>query len=399
MLRSARFLRASAISPQVFFEALQRRQFSAFFGVPDSLLKDLCAYITDNVDPTRHVITANEGNAVAMAAGFHLATSQVPVVYMQNSGFGNTLNPLLSLTHREVYKIPALMLIGWRGDPDGKPDEPQHVAQGRLMKECLAAAEVPSFVLDRNAPIEATLDAAVHHFSTAGTPFALLIKRDTFDTYKLKQAASSKTGDLTLTREHAINVILSALGPNDVVVSTTGMPSREVFEIRASQKAGHHRDFLTVGAMGHCSSIAAGIALARPDRRVFCLDGDGGALMHLGALAVHGGLHARSPSSLNNLKHIILNNGAHDSVGGQPTVGHEISLSKVAEACGYKVLPVCRSEDELKRGASQLLATSGPVCLEVLVKKGNRSNLGRPTTTPVQNKLDLQNHIRGSSHL
>eukprot|EP00331_Platyophrya_macrostoma_P030427 CAMPEP_0176446706 /NCGR_PEP_ID=MMETSP0127-20121128/24494_1 /TAXON_ID=938130 /ORGANISM="Platyophrya macrostoma, Strain WH" /LENGTH=407 /DNA_ID=CAMNT_0017832809 /DNA_START=54 /DNA_END=1277 /DNA_ORIENTATION=+ len=403
------------IAPSAFCAALGKRQFDSFYGVPDSLLKDLCAYVTDNYAPQNHVITANEGNAIGMAAGYHLATGKIPVVYMQNSGIGNTINPLLSLTHREVYQIPMLMLVGWRGDP-GKKDEPQHVAQGRLMDACFKSAEVPYEVLEAGDNVEASLDHilknAENHFAKAKTPYAILIKRDTFDGYKL-QKAKTPAFELEMSREKAIELVLRHINEQDIVVSTTGMPSREVFEIRAAAKAGHHRDLLTVGCMGHCSSIAAGIALQKPDRSVYCIDGDGAALMHMGSLAVNGGLGAvqpldaagnPQPTLLSNLKHVLINNGAHDSVGGQPTVGFDVSLSDVAKACGYRVV---RSEPVIELGdlveaMSELRAATGPAFLEVLVKKGNRKDLGRPTTTPIQNKEAFETFVRtgkAPSHL
>ena len=399
------------LTPATFYNALQKREIDAYFGVPDSLLKDLCAYITENVGPQQHVITANEGNAVAMATGYHLATGRVPVVYMQNSGFGNTMNPLLSLTHKEVYQIPMLLLIGWRGDP-GKHDEPQHVAQGRLMDECLKSCEVPFRVLEQGENVdsktEEILQAAQQHFKENGTPFAILIKRDTFDAYKMKEKAPVIPA-LSMSREQALDIVLSTIGQNDIVVSTTGMPSREVFELRANAKAGHQRDFLTVGCMGHCSSIAAGIALAKPDRNVVCIDGDGAAIMHLGSLAVNGGLGLiPRPSSeggsnnhrLNeNLKHIVINNGAHDSVGGQPTFGFDVSLSSVAKACAYNVVTdaPCTTVPEAVAGVKALCAAKGPAFLEIRVKKGNRKDLGRPTKSTLENKKEFEAFVRSSN--
>lgn len=394
------------LAPATFYSSLSRHGVDSFFGVPDSLLKDFCAYVTDNVPPHRHVITANEGNAVAMAAGYHLATGKVAAVYMQNSGIGNAFNPLLSLTHREVYQIPMLLLVGWRGDP-GKKDEPQHVAQGRLMDECFKAAEVPYEVLEASDQVElrltSILQKAQSHFDSKKTPFGVLIKRDTFENYKMKKAVES-TLPLELSREKAIELVLRHINEDDIVVSTTGMPSREVFEIRANSKSGHHRDFLTVGAMGHASSIAAGIALQRRDRNVYCIDGDGASIMHMGSLAVNGGLSAfqtidnSEPNLLANLKHIVVNNGAHDSVGGQPTVGFDVSLTEVAKACGYKVV---RSEAAMTPGdvvtaMDEMRSTAGPAFLEILVKKGNRSDLGRPTTTPLQNKVAFEQFVRSS---
>lgn len=410
MLRRSLFAMSKKMAPAAFFSALQKHEYNSFYGVPDSLLKDLCAYITDHVPPQNHVITSNEGSAVAMAAGYHLATGRVPVVYMQNSGFGNTVNPLLSLTHREVYQIPMLMIVGWRGDPEGKKDEPQHVAQGRLMEACFAACEVPFAVLEAGEHIDTTLEqhlaTARTHFEKSGTPFALLVKRDTFSSHKLQNKREPPL-PLPMGREEAISVILGLIGHKDIVVSTTGMPSREVYEIRAKAKAGHHRDFLTVGCMGHASSIAAGIALSKADRNVVCIDGDGAAIMHLGTMAVNGGLAAVNsirgePSGANllaNLKHIVVNNGAHDSVGGQPTAAHDVSLTGVAKACGYRVIrdePVVDAGD-LVHAVTELNQTPGPCFLEVLVKKGNRADLGRPTTTPKQNKEAFMEFVRGDA--
>jgi phosphonopyruvate decarboxylase len=402
------------IAPAAFYASLKQRNMTDFYGVPDSLLKDLCAYITENSPAHQHVITANEGNAVGMATGYHLATGKVPVVYLQNSGFGNTLNPLLSMTHSEVYQIPMLMLIGWRGDP-GKKDEPQHVAQGRLMPECLKAAEMPFEVLEAcdniEGRVETILSAAQAHFEKNKTPFGVLIKRDTFDSFKMTKKADGDKAlqNLEMSREQALELILRTLNDDDIVVGTTGMPSREIFEIRSKAKSGHHRDFLTVGAMGHSSSIAAGIALQKPERNVFSLDGDGAAIMHLGSFAVNGGLGAIYPVAggertaenakplLSNLKHIVVNNGAHDSVGGQPTVGFDVSLTEIAKACGYKIIrsePVITAGDAVAAVAALRDAT-GPAFLEILVKKGNRKDIGRPTTTPLQNKQAFEAFVQG----
>ncbi|KEG15344.1 putative phosphonopyruvate decarboxylase [Trypanosoma grayi] len=393
------------LAPDVFFRALQKRGVRRFFGVPDSLLKDFCAFVTDNTHPREHVITANEGNAVAMATGHHLATGEFPLVYMQNSGLGNIINPLLSLAHAEVYRIPFLLVVGWRGAP-GVKDEPQHVAQGRLSENLLRATEVPYSVLsadcdDVEASMQASLDAAIAHMQGAGTPYALLMHSGLFSKYQI-QGQREEIKGLPLSREEAIEQVVRQLDSTDVVVSTTGMPSREVFEIRERTGAGHARDFLTVGGMGHCSSIAAGIALAKTTRQVFCLDGDGAAIMHMGSLAVLGGaaafkpINTKEPHLLQNYKHIVFNNGAHDSVGGQPTAAFDVSLTQVAKACGFTVIredPVL-DVGELVKAVAELKGATGPAFLEVLVRKGNRPDLGRPTTTPQQNKAAFMDFLQ-----
>ena len=420
MRRSAS--RFGKLDPAAFYKSLVASGHGAFFGVPDSLLKDLCACITAEAPAERHVIAANEGNAVGLACGFHMATRAVPVVYLQNSGLGNTVNPILSLAHRDVYRFPMLLLVGWRGDPGGKKDEPQHVAQGRLSPECLAAMEVPFRVLgpesaDVQADAAAALGEAAAHFKAHDTPFALLIKRDTFSGFKLPPTAADKAEAATLpSREVAIEAVLGALADADVVVGTTGMPSRELFECRARAKAGHHRDFLTVGGMGHASSIAAGLALglgpkgaAKPGtpnaaRNVVVLDGDGGALMHLGAMPVIGGAASAGGATAlyDRLLHVVVNNGAHDSVGGQPTVGRTASLPAIAVGAGYHVVTPAPFTDvgaapagitAAVKSALAALGNGKPVFLEVPVKKGNRADLGRPTTTPLQNKEGLMDFL------
>ena len=388
------------IAPATFVSQLATScNIDTYYGVPDSLLKDLCAYVTDNARASQHVITANEGSAVAMASGYHMATGKVACVYMQNSGYGNSLNPLLSLAHEKVYSLPMLLLIGWRGDPTGKSDEPQHRAQGDRQEALLEASQIPFAVLDANSNIDAVLGTAEAHFKAHKKPFAILIKRDTFESHKL----ANKQPDIgVLSREEAIETLLSSIGDKDIVISTTGMPSREVFEARARTKAGHHRDFLTVGGMGHASAIAAGIAMNKPDRNVFVIDGDGATIMHLGNLPINGMLIENGKHLLPNLKHVVVNNAAHDSVGGQPTVGGAKLgwITDVASSVGYKAIrsaPITDKADIAKAVAEMASETSAPSFLEILVKKGNRKDIGRPTTTPIQNKDALMHFINTGS--
>lgn len=275
------------------------------------------------------------------------------------------------------------------------------------MEECLKSCEVPFRVLEDCADIDAKssaiLDEASAHFKQHGTPFAVLIKRDTFDTYALNK---KKETELIMSREQALDLVLRHINLNDIVVSTTGMPSREVFEIRAKAGAGHQRDFLTVGCMGHCSSIAAGIALSKPDRNVVCLDGDGAVMMHMGALAINGGLSAthrvdNAKPLLSNLKHVVINNGAHDSVGGQPTYGFDVSLTGVAKVCNYKIVrdEPCITVEETIAALKGMNEAEGPVFLEILVKKGNRKDLGRPTKSTLENKKDFVAFVQGENKL
>ena len=366
------------LSPQSAFECLSENGICSFAGVPDSLLKDFCAYVSDHTDQSNHVITANEGNAIAIAAGKYLGSGALSLVYLQNSGLGNIVNPLLSLVDVEVYKIPVLIMIGWRGEP-GVKDEPQHIKQGRVTPSLLDAMEIPWFEIgpDTENPLE-ILQKALDTIKQIQAPVALLIRKGTFESYKLQ---SERITDFSLTREQAIQQILPLLPSDALIVSTTGMTSREVFEHRVATGEGHGRDFLTVGCMGHTSSIAYGLALVKTNRPIVCLDGDGSMLMHLGATAIQGA------SNLPNFLHILINNGAHDSVGGQPTVGLQIDLPKVASTCGYRHVRTTKSSDEISNHINALLASDvGPNLLEIKVKKGARSNLGRPTTTPLANR-------------
>ena len=356
-----------------------------YTGVPDSQLKALCNYLmaTRGIDPKRHVIAANEGNCCALAAGYHLATGKVPVVYMQNSGEGNAVNPLASLLNGQVYAIPVIFVIGWRGEP-GVHDEPQHIYQGQVTLRLLEDMGVAACVMDRETSPEA-LCAQMEEFR------ALLAQgRDV--AFVIRKGALSWDGeitygsDYTLTREEAIRRIVRFTG-EDPVVSTTGKASRELFEIREANGQDHGRDFLTVGSMGHASSIALGIAAQRPEERVWCIDGDGAALMHLGAMAVIG---ASRPE---NLIHIVINNGAHETVGGMPTVAGRVSLTGIARDCGYAAVYSADSAETLEAALEQAVTDRRLTLIEVKCALGARADLGRPTTTAIENKRAFMKHL------
>lgn len=372
------------IRPEFFIEALREKGIDCFAGVPDSLLKNICAYITDHFDAAHNIIAANEGAAVGLVAGHYLATGQPACVYMQNSGEGNIINPLASLTDQEVYNIPVLLLIGWRGRP-GVHDEPQHVKQGKVTTGLLNVMGVNYEVLSKEEDKAAKQIEKAAKALANKEVFALVIEKDTFEDYKLQNV---EVNDLTMTREEAIQTVAAALGERDCIVSTTGMISRELFEYRAAMNQGHERDFLTVGSMGHASQIALGIALAQPDRRVWCFDGDGAAIMHMGSMAI---VANKAPK---NYVHVVFNNGAHDSVGGQPTVGLKIDLPAVAKAVGYKATYSVDNKAELENVLAKVNSFESPALLEIKVKKGNRKDLGRPTTTPIQNKEALMDFLK-----
>ena len=373
------------IPDKAFLEILQDLGIEFFTGVPDSLLKHVCACIYDHVEDDQQVITANEGAAVALAAGYHLATGKIPLVYMQNSGLGNSINPLLSLADPEVYSIPMLLLIGWRGEP-GVHDEPQHIKQGRVQNGLLDTMGIPFEIIGPDSHNYAEVARnLIQKAELEKRPVALVIRQGTFEPYSQNE---DEQGNHTLTRKEALEILVHSLDDQDIVVSTTGMLSREIFEIRAASQMGHHRDFLTVGSMGHCSQIALGIALKNRSRNTYCFDGDGSILMHMGSLAITG-IYAPQ-----NFRHVVINNGAHDSVGGQPTVGFAIDISAIATACGYRESRRTDDRTGLIESLDWLRNTAGPVLLEVRVQKGAQKDLGRPTRKPVENKMDFMKYVK-----
>lgn len=373
------------VSVDKFYDTLRGCGVRMFAGVPDSLLKNLCAYITDHSDASHNIIAANEGAAVGIAAGHYLATGEVPVVYMQNSGIGNAVNPLMSLADEKVYAMPILLVIGWRGEP-GVHDEPQHVKQGEVTLPLLEAMQIPYVVLpddDETAlPAVRSIVNDCHLFSK---PHAIVVRKNTFGKYKLQKEA---VNDYPLSREEALTRLVNAIGSDSVVVSTTGKLSRELFELREARREGHDRDFLTVGSMGHSSSIALGIALEKPERRVYCFDGDGAFIMHMGSISNIGAL---APE---NLIHVVFNNGAHESVGGQPTLGFGIDICAIARACGYKEALTVTTAEEFDALVDRLTSLEGPVLIELRIRINSRDNLGRPTTTPIENKVAFMGNLQ-----
>lgn len=368
------------INTQAFYNYLVKNNFTFFAGVPDSLLNNLCACISNSINSNSNIITANEGNALAMCAGYHLATGKYGVAYMQNSGEGNIINPLLSLVDEEVYSIPVLIIIGWRGEP-GVHDEPQHIKQGKLTIPLLKTLGVDYSVLTEDyKPI---IDSATEVLSK-NKPYALVIKKNLFSPYSFNIQESN----YQLNREQALETILSNLSSADIVVSTTGKTSREIFEIREKNQQGHSNDFLTVGSMGHTSSIAYGIALGTTSK-VYCIDGDGSFIMHMGALAVIGA------NPVNNFKYILNDNSAHESVGGQPTCSKKLNLQEILEGFGFNRVYCAETREDLIQ-SMHFLKNDGMAALIIRTRQGSRKDLGRPTTTPIENKFAMMSKLEVS---
>jgi len=371
-----------------FLNVLEELGSSFITGVPDSLLGPFIDEVMDRHGISdKHIVAANEGAAVGIAAGHYLATSHPAVVYMQNSGIGNAINPICSLLHEKVYSIPVIFVVGWRGEP-GTKDEPQHVFQGEATLPMLECLEIPYAVISGETDdLSCTVEAFAQHIK-AGRSVAFVIRKGALQ----REEKVEYKSDVMLSREEALEAILSdgggiRSGNETVFVCTTGKLSREVFEIREKQGEGHGSDFLTVGSMGHSLMIAYGIALAKPKRRVFCLDGDGAVLMHMGSLAVVG---AYKPI---NLVHVVINNGAHETVGGLPTVGGSLNFTEVAKALGYRKVFRVETRSKLIDAMNGLDDIEGPVFMEIICNINSRSDLGRPTTIPIKNRDELMTNL------
>lgn len=356
-----------------------------YTGVPDSQLKALCNCLmnTYGIDKKHHIIAANEGNCTALAAGYHLATGRVPVVYMQNSGEGNIINPVASLLNDKVYAIPMIFVIGWRGEP-GIHDEPQHIYQGEVTVKLMEDMDIRTFIIGKDTTDE-EVSAAMEDFRkllSQGKQVAFIVRKGAL---KYDEPVEYKN-DNTMLREEIIQHIADAAG-EDPIVSTTGKASRELFETRTARAQSHKYDFLTVGSMGHSSSIALGVALNKPGKRIWCVDGDGAVLMHMGSMAVLG---ANAPE---NLIHIVINNGAHETVGGMPTVASKLDLVSIAKACGYPNAVSVDSFEALDRELEAAKSRHQLSLIEVKCSIGARDDLGRPTTTALENKENFMKFL------
>lgn len=356
-------------------------------GVPDSLLKSFCAELEES-QLIESTISANEGTAIGTAVGYYMATNKLPLVFLQNSGIGNIVNPLVSLCSSDVYSIPMILVIGWRGEIDEKgnqlSDEPQHVFQGKITIPLLEALNIPVYILGPDSDPDSVVSHSVSEALKQSQPVCILVRKNSFEASS-SPSSSTNFDDYELSREDAISTVIQISSEDDVFVSTTGMASRELYELREKLNHSHNQDFLTVGGMGHASSISYGLSLALPEKTITCLDGDAALLMHAGSLS--------NSSNANNILHIVLNNGCHDSVGGQPSMGAIINLANVAKSMGYANTSTVKSAEDLENTISDFKQKRGSSFIEVLCRPGNRSNLGRPKESPRQNLSEFMNAL------
>ncbi|RXI39590.1 phosphonopyruvate decarboxylase [Clostridium tetani] len=369
---------------ETIIKEMQKLGIGSIVGVPDSTLKEFCDYMNyENPRNLKHYVPANEGAAVGLAAGIYLGTGKPACIYMQNSGIGNAANPIISLLNKEVYDIPALFMVGWRGEP-GVYDEPQHKFQGMITKELFELLNIKNEVISSNTTDEQlkTIFEVARNELNNSKQFAIIVKKGTFE----KRGNKAHKNSYEILREDAIKEILKQIEVTDMIVSTTGKISREVYEESDIILGGHKQNFLTVGSMGHSSMIALGLAKEHENRRIYCIDGDGAVLMHMGSLAF---IAKQNPK---NLIHIVLNNDAHESVGGMPTCAVDVNIGNIARACGYLKVYHVYSLNELTTVLKKAKAINELCLIEVKVSLESRNDLGRPKESARENKENFMKY-------
>ena len=372
------------VNQQTLFQELNKLGVKFFTGVPDSLLNDFCLYLVNNIPDSQHVMAANEGNAIAIAAGHYMATGNIPVVYMQNSGIGNATNPLLSLTHDCVYGIPMLLVIGWRGDPSIH-DHAQHKKQGELTPVLMSDMDIPYAILDDENTVVEKFRWAANKAREISSPVALIAKKAILTQKEKKQQYAESP---LMNREEAVSAVVDVFGENAVYLGTTGRATREVHEQLIAHGIGEGHEWQNVGSMGHVSSVGLGLALARPDKRIVVFDGDAAVVMHMGALATNCRYKA------GNMVHIVLNNGVNESVGGQPSAGYLIDLTAVARACGYRtVRHAVETKEELQQIVRENQAGEMPLFIDVHVRQGIRNDMPKLNIDHKAQKEELMKNL------
>jgi len=373
------------INPSELYDILAREGIDFFTGVPDSTLKHFCFYLDDYSDPSNHIITANEGNSIALAAGYHISTGKIPLVYMQNSGLGNAINPLTSLVGNDLFAIPMLVMVGWRGEP-GKKDAIQHSKDGQMQLQLLETLGLSYTIIpSATKSLELQIQDSIRLAKDKESPHVILVRKDAFEKYKSRK--SNNANNHSMSREYVLTKIFNAIKPGSIIISTTGKTSRELYEIRKELGKLDSIDLMLVGSMGHASSLSLGVALENKNRNIFCIDGDGSLIMHMGALSTIG---KYSPS---NFRHILLNNFSHDSVGGQESSSDIIDFNALSKAVSYNNYFEISEKSDFGKTFSDFQESLGPSFLEILISKGSRPDLSRPDLTPYQNKKEFMDFL------
>ena len=374
------------VNHELLFNRLSELGVNFYTGVTDSLLNDFCLYAIDYCDDEHNIIAANEGNAIGIAAGYYFSTGKLPVVYMQNSGIGNAMNPLLSLTHQDVYSIPMILVIGWRGDPS-IIDHVQHKRQGELTTVLMDDMNIPYEILDKDDMVISKFEWAVAKAKEISAPVALIAKKGILS--KSKKETFYPEEGIMMNREDAMDIVFDFMPDDTIYSATTGRATRELHEMFVKRNLHFDREFLNVGSMGHNSSVALGMAVGCPERHYVVFDGDSATLMHLGALTTTGKV---APKHFLN---IVLNNGAHESVGGQPTIGFGIDYAKLSAALGYKHYFYAENTEELQSILKTIdYGNLGTSFLEIRLAQGSRKDLGRPKKTPIENKNSVMEYLK-----
>lgn len=350
------------ICSKKFLKFLKKKNINFFTGVPDSVLKDF----TENLPKKRNYIMANEGLSVSLGIGYYLKTKKVPLIYFQNSGLGNAINPLVSVAHKNVYSIPMVLLIGWRGAPDIK-DEPQHIQQGKSTISILKNIGIKSVILKKDLNLS-KLGTAIDLAKRRLEPIAILVKKNLFSKSSKKIFVKNS---YSLQRSEVIKFILNQISYKNIIFSSTGYISRELNHHIKIKKDKKIRAFFNVGGMGHTSSLALGYSINSRDK-IICLDGDGALMMHMGCMANIGTF------SKKNFLHILFNNGTHESVGGQTTNSFNINFKKFSQSVNYKSYYSIKNKKDLKKKLPKLFKKDGPSLCEIFIQNKSIKNLGRP---------------------
>ena len=370
------------IDPKNLINELKKININFYTGVPDSLMSEFSKSLHFDFNNEGHIISTNEGSALATGMGYHLATGETPLIYMQNSGLGNFINPYTSLMHQDVYDIPFLLLVGWRGEP-GIKDEPQHVFQGKITKDLLNLLEIDTYKVGPKTQLSKIIEKIEKNLQNR-RPIALLIQKNTF----IKDSRSFEVNLELPKRKDALSSLVKMFDKNSLFISTTGKLSRELFELRVENQLPND-DFYTVGGMGHASAITFGLLQKIKKRKIICLDGDGSILMHTGNLSLIGN------GEFENFVHIVFNNSSHESVGGQPNNFKNLDRKGLFGSLGYKNFFLINNIEELEK--INLNNLTGPIYLEIKVQNSSDPDLMRPNKTPIENKLNFIERINNES--